>query len=392
MSNFPQIYLKSRHCGPALGRHPWVFSDVIEKVEGSPKDGDEVQVFGEGKFIAKGFFNSKSQIRVRLYSWEDRPLDENFFAEKIKTAIELRRELGLMKDKSAYRVLFSEGDGLSGITADRYADFLVLQITSLALYQRRQMFAKILMGLTEPTAIFLKAEKNISTAEGLTIEDEALFGKLPEAPIEILENGVRFEVDLRAGQKTGFYCDQRDNRNAAAAFAKNRRVLDLCTYTGSFALELAKAGAKEVVGVDSSGGAIEQAKRNAELNKLKNVRFEKEDVFDWLKANPAEKFDLVVLDPPRFAPSRGAKEKALRTYFKLNEEALKAVASGGIFVTCSCSGQISREDFASMIAGVARRAKRSVQVLEQRGQAADHPVLTSCPETDYLKCFICKVI
>ena len=391
-ANIAKVYLKSRRCGPALGRHPWVFSDVIEKIDGEPEDGDEVKVFGEGKFIGTGFYNSKSHIRVRLYAWEDRSLDETFFAEKILAATDLRKELNLMNADSAYRLIFSEGDALSGLVADKIGDYLVLQITSLALYQRRAMIAKILENRIRPKGIFLKAEKNISTSEGLIVEDEILFGEVPETPVEILENGIRFEVSLRLGQKTGFYCDQRENRKAAAAFVKNKKVLDLYTYTGAFALHFAKAGASEVIGVDSSRGAIEQAKKNAQLNKFKNVDFQVSDAFEWLKENSNEKFDLIVLDPPRFAPSRGAKEKALRTYFKINEEAMKAVSPGGYLVTCSCSGQISREDFAFMIAGVARRAKRSVQVLEQRGQAADHPVMTACPETDYLKAFICRVL
>ncbi|MBN8553910.1 MAG: class I SAM-dependent rRNA methyltransferase [Deltaproteobacteria bacterium] len=392
MSTPAKIYLKSRHCGPALGRHPWVFSDVIEKIDGEPKDGDEVKVFGEGKFIATGFFNSKSQIRIRLLAWEDRSLDESFFAEKIKAAYELRKQIGLVKADAAYRFIYSEGDGLSGLVADRFGDYLVLQITSLALYERRHMIAKILEKIAEPKGIFLKAEKNISTAEGLSSEDEILFGKVPEAAVEVAENDIRFEVNFLHGQKTGFYCDQRDNRKAAAALVKGKKVLDLYSYTGAFAMNFAKAGAKEIIAVDSSKGAIEQAQKNAKLNGISNIDFQVNDAFDWLKENADKKFDLIVLDPPRFAPSRGAKEKALRTYFKINEEALKAISPGGYLVTCSCSGQISREDFAFMLAGVARRSKRFVQVLEQRGQAADHPVLTACPETDYLKTFICRVL
>jgi 23S rRNA (cytosine1962-C5)-methyltransferase len=265
---------------------------------------------------------------------------------------------------------------------------VVCQINSRSLFERREFIFEVLKNKLNPLSIYLKKDPHISKIEGLDFENNVIWGTVAETVV-IRENGLEFEIDLRSGQKTGFYTDQALNRNAVAAWAKNAKALDLCCYTGGFALHMARAGA-DVTAVDSSEDAIVRAKRNAERNQL-NLNFVEQDIFDWMKEYKGEKFDLVVLDPPRLAPSRASKPRALKTYFRMNEEALKLVKDGGLFISCSCSGQISREEFFSVLASVARRSKRSLQVLFQWGQSPDHPVITACPETMYLKTFACKV-
>lgn len=384
------LELKSRRCGPAIGRHPWVFNQAIHSIQGEPKDGEIVDVRGEGRFLAYGIFNSKSEIRARLYSWDEKEeLTSEFFENRIQDAIQLRKELGLLAEDSACRLIFSEGDRLSGLIVDYFAGHLVCQINSRAFFERKDLITEVLVKALNPKSIYLKRDSHISKLEGIDFEDAVIYGNLEES-VTIKEDGLEFEVDLRKGQKTGFFTDQALNRKAVAAFAHGGRALDLCCYTGGFAMHLAKSGA-QVTAVDSSAEAVARAKKNAERNKL-DIQFAEEDIFDWMKSYEGEKFDLVVLDPPRLAPSRSSKPRALKTYFRMNEEALRLVKPGGYFVSCSCSGQISREEFFSVLASVARRSKRSIQILFQWGQSPDHPVISSCPETMYLKTFVCKVV
>jgi 23S rRNA (cytosine1962-C5)-methyltransferase len=385
--------IKKGRAGPSFGRHPWLFSNAIEKVGGVVEAGSEVEVLGDrGDFLGYGILNPKSDIRVRIYSWDKaKPLTKDFWFDRIKSAVELRTQVLKVQDSaSVARLIFSEGDGLSGLVVDRFADYLVLQITSLAMFQRKNVVVEALQEFCRPKGIFFRAEKNILKAEGVEAEDEILFGDIPSSPIEVLENGIRFAVDLRMGQKTGFYADQRENRLLARSFAKNRRALDLFCYTGGFGLNLSVAGAKEVVCVDSSETAISTAKANADLNSAKNIHFECADALEFL-SQQKQNFDLIVLDPPRFAPSRGSREKALRTYFKTNLEALRILSRGGIFVSFSCSHQIGRQDFNSMLSSVFRKAGRSARILYQGSQGPDHPISASCPETEYLKAVFCWV-
>lgn len=394
--NLPVIYLKDRLAGAAIGRHPWVFEKNILRAEGNPADGAEVRVLThDGRFVARGLFNSRSSIRVRLYRWEDEPLSADWLRAAVGRALRLRTEVLFGESDggtpSAYRAVFSEGDGLSGLTVDRYGELLVVQITSFGLYERREeIFSALEEGL-KPKGILLKPSAAVARSEGLEFEESVVRGAIPESPVEIAENGVRYRVDLRAGQKTGFFFDQRENRALAARYARGMSALDLCSYTGGFALNLAKAGAASVLGVDSSEKAVEAASANAALNGLSNVSFAKADVLDWLKANPGRVFDYVILDPPRLAPGQKSKERGLRAYFAYNEAALTAVKPGGLFVTCSCSGVVGMQDLISVVSAVGRRAKRSIQVLHTAGQGPDHPVSAHCPESAYLKFVLCRV-
>jgi 23S rRNA (cytosine1962-C5)-methyltransferase len=391
----PRIVLHPRRARPFYARHPWVFAGAIAHVEGAPADGDVVELYSHGDhFIARGFYNSKSKIRVRLYSWtETVALDRDFFRQRLQNAIALRRLLDLDGAGEACRLVFSEADGLSGLAVDRYDRWLTVQFTSLGLAQRRDLLADVLEELLHPAGMWLRTERGIGQLEGLDVQDGPLRGDVPAEPITIREGGVRYLVNLREGQKTGFYLDQRDNRRAVAALAKGRRVLDAFCYTGGFGLQAAHAGASEVLGVDVSQPALDLAQANARLNELTQVSFAQSDVFDQLDAlvEKQERFGMVVLDPPKFARAQHAVEEALRGYRRLQSQAIRLLEPAGILVTCCCSGLITRDMLQDLLAQLAEETKRDIQILEARGQAADHPVAVTCPETNYLKCLICRV-
>jgi 23S rRNA (cytosine1962-C5)-methyltransferase len=302
--------------------------------------------------------------------------------------------LGYDQPQGAARLVFSEGDGLSGLIVDRYGEYLVVQVTALALALRLPQLVPMLVDLARPQGILLRTERDIVRAEGLDLAPGLAWGRMPEEPVEVLDQGLRYAVDLAEGQKTGLYLDQRENRAAAARYMNSRRVLDMFCYTGGFSLAAAALGkAREVLGFDTSQRAVAQARANAERNGLNNVRFESGDAFETLHAlkTAGERFDGIVLDPPKFARSRAAVDDALRAYARLNRLALDVLAPAGILVTCSCSGHVTRDDFFFMLVSVAQQCGRDIQVLEQRGAAADHPVSVTCPETEYLKCFVCRV-
>lgn len=392
-----QAVLKPRKARPFYGRHPWVLDSALARVDGAASDGDVVDLVNDaGKFVARGIFNSQSRIRVRLYTWDiNQPLDEAFWRARLAAAVALRRDLGLDRADGAARLVFSEADGLSGLVVDRYADWLCMQVTGLGIARRLDAFVPILRELTAPRGIFIRTEKGVASAEGIDLRDGLIWGEAPVGPAFISENDLRYGVDLAEGQKTGFYLDQHDNRRAAASYMRGRRVLDMFCYSGGFSLNAAVHGAAhEVIGFDSSAKAVALAQANAELNGVTTARFENADCFKALEALAAngERFGAVVLDPPKFARSRRSVDDALRAYHRLNRLAVDVLDPGGILVTCSCSGHVSREDFLYMLLGVAEQTGRQLQVLEMRGAAPDHPLSVTCLETEYLKCFICRVV
>ena len=390
-----QVVLKPRKARPFFGRHPWVLDSAIDRIEGGPGDGDVVDLVSDrGEFIARGIFNGRSRIHVRLYTWNPKEaLDEAFWLGRLTTACRLRADLGYDDPEGATRLVFSEGDGLSGLVVDRYADFLVIQVTALAMAVRLPQMAAMLVELTRPQGIVLRTERDIVRAEGLDLSEGLQWGRLPDGPVLIRDHGLRYGVDLGEGQKTGFYLDQRENRVAVAGYLRGRRVLDMFCYTGGFSLTAAQAGAREVLGVDTSQKAVAQAQANAQRNGLDNVRFESAEAFEMLQSLAADgqRFGAIVLDPPKFARNRASVDEALRAYHRLNRMAVDLLEPGGILATCSCSGHVAREDFFMMLQSVAQQTRRDVQVLEQRGAAPDHPVAVTCPETEYLKCFVCRV-
>lgn len=396
---FPKVILKPKRALPFFSRHPWVFSGAIKRIEGSPDPGSVVSLHAsDGEFIARGLFNPHSNIKVRLYAWDEgAELDADFWSRRLDAALALRRRLFPEADsETAYRAVFSESDGLSGLTVDRYGDFLLVQFTSLALWKRKELFTELLQEKCRPEGIWLRTEKGIRESENLEQADGLIAGKEPPRPLTIREHGVEYGVDVVTGQKTGTFLDQRDNRAAAARYMADHRVLDLFCYTGGFGIAALKlGGARSVLAADVSEPALEQAQTNARRNGVAEaIEFEKSKAYDQLEklADLGQMFDSVILDPPKMTRHRAGVTKALRGYHSLNRLAVDRLRPGGILVTCSCSGLVSHGEFTKMLADVSVRSDRAIQFLEQRGQAADHPVSAHCPESDYLKCVICRVV
>ena len=391
------VVLKRQRARPFFGRHPWVLDSAVAAVEGTPGAGDVVDLAThDGRFVARGLWNPHSRIRVRLYAFDAATkLDDAFWRARIGAAVALRKDLGLDDRAGAARLVNSEGDDLSGLIVDRYGDYLAVQVTALAMATRLEVFCDALEAAVAPRGILLRgAERGLAKLEGLALPDRLIRGAAPTGPIFVHEHGLRFGVDLAEGQKTGYYLDQRDNRHAAARHARGRRVLDMFCYSGGFAVACAvSGGARSVLAVDASGRAVALARANAELNAATTVTAEESDAFDKLDALAAagERFGMIVLDPPKFARSRAAADDALRAYHRINRVAVGLLEPGGILVTCSCSGSVTRDDFHRMLAGVAQRAGRPIQILESRGAAPDHPVSASCLEGEYLTCVIARV-
>jgi 23S rRNA (cytosine1962-C5)-methyltransferase len=391
------IVLKPKRARPFFGRHPWVLDSAVLRVDGAPADGAVVDLAThDGQFVGRGLWNATSRLRVRLYAFDAATkLDDALWQARIEAAVGLRRTLGLDDPAGAARLVNSEGDDLSGLIVDRYGDYLAVQVTALAMASRLDTICDTLQTLVAPRGILLRgAERGLAKLEGLHLADRLVRGSAPAGPIFVHEHGLRFGVDLAEGQKTGYYLDQRDNRHAAARYARGRRVLDMFCYSGGFSVAAAVTGrAASVLAVDSSAKAATLAKANADLNGAANVVVETADAFEKLDALLAagERFGMVVLDPPKFARSRASLDDALRAYHRINRAALGLLEPGGILVTCSCSGSVSRDDFLQMLAGVAQRGRRPIQLLECRGAAPDHPVSASCLEGEYLKCVIARV-
>ena len=371
----------------------------LRAASGKPIVGDEVAVFShEGQFIARGLYNPESNIQVRLCCWDQTtPLDRGFWKQRITQAVELRERMfaGVVQDRAAYRLIFSEGDGISGLTVDKFGDWLILQVTSRALWRFKDDLVELLREKIKPQGIWLRTEKGIGESEGLDLADGLIWGKEPPRPLFIEDAGVQYGVDLVQGQKTGFFLDQRDNRVAVARYCRGHRVLDAYSYSGGFGLVAAVLGeAHEVLAIDSSEPALALAKANAELNSvISKFVFEKSDASAAMRrmAEEGRQFDTVILDPPKLVRGRSGIGRALKAYQKINEVALRVVAPGGFLVSCSCSGLLDTTTFKEMLTTAALRQSRSLQILETRGAAPDHPVMSTCPETDYLKCCICRV-
>ncbi len=392
-----QVILKPKRAQPFYSRHPWVFAGAVDHVEGKPADGAVVDLRSSvGNFVGRGLYNSLSKIVVRLYSWDESvALNREFFKARLKRAIELRHDVLKLNvgPDAAYRVAFSEADILSGMVIDRYGEFLTVQFTSLALANRREMFAELLTELLGVTGIYLRTEKGIGKLEGLALQDGLLSGEAPPTEYVIRENGLQFAVNIAEGQKTGYYLDQRENRLAVAKLAAGKRVLDAFCYSAGFGVYAAKAGATMVESVDASESAINLAKRNAELNGLTQMEFVQADVFDHLDklAGEGKKFDVIVLDPPKFARDRASIEQAMKGYRRLHKLGMKLLDCDGILVSCCCSGLITMDMLETVLAQTAVDEKRDVQLIERRGPAGDHPVNIACRESGYLKVIISRV-
>lgn len=344
-------------------------------------------VDGRGWFLGWAFYSAKSQIALRLLTRDDRPIDDDFFAERIRDAVGLRR--ALFPDVEAVRLVHGEADLLPGVVADRYRDVVVLQLLNQAADARRALFARLLSEAAGASDVVERSDLKVRALEGLESRKGALVGTPPPS-IEYREGDVAITADLLAGQKTGAFLDQRENRTAAVAYARGR-CLDCFAYDGAFALHLARR-AERVTAVEVSAEACGRIRRNAEANRLTNLETMEANAFDALNAfaRGPERFDLVVLDPPAFAKSKSALAAAARGYKDINLRALQILQPGGVLVTSSCSFHLSDERFEEILADAARDARRPVQVLERRGAGWDHPVLLALPETRYLKCWILR--
>ena len=373
------------------GGHPWIYSSEIEKVEGAFENGDIVVVKDfRGKFIGRGFYNPLSQISLRILTRNDEPCDRDFFAKRIREAWDYRK---LMCDPDSCRLIYSESDFLPGLVVDKYNDVLVLQSLSLGIDRIKDMIADLLMEIVQPRGIWERSDVPVRRLEGMEQTTGLLRGEVPDL-VEMKENGIIFGVDVKNGQKTGFFLDQKENRAAIKPYCKDAKVLDCFCHNGSFSLHAASFGAKDVLGVDISEEALVVARENAARNGLTNVRFEAHNCFDLLRelTDANEKFDLVILDPPAFTKNKAALQSALRGYKEINLRGLKLVRPGGFLVTCSCSQHVLTDMFQDMINQAARDAKKRIRLVEYRTQGLDHPLLPQSIETKYLKTMILQVM
>jgi len=367
-----------------LHGHDWVYTSEVLKTFGQPANGDVVSLKdGQDRLIGSAIYNAQSQIVARRFSRQRQDLDLDFFQRRLKQAIDYRTRRQV--DPRLCRLVWSESDGLPGVIVDRYGDHLVVQTLTLAMDQRKALLTEALQGLLQPKSIIERNDAPIRKAEGLELHTGVLAGAAP-GPFEISVDGITFEIDLMQGQKTGFYLDQLANYTAVAAHAKGRKVLDCFTNQGAFALACAKAGATQVQAVEISAECIELVRRNAQRNNL-SVEAYAANVFDLLKdlERQQARYDLIILDPPSFTKSKGKLGDAMRGYKEIHLRALKLLNTDGLLATFCCSHHVTSEIFKEVINEAAVDAKKTLRQLEYYSQGPDHPIVTTIPETEYLK-------
>ena len=392
----PCVILKPGREKSLLRRHPWIFSGAIERVDGAPLSGDTLPVRDSaGNFLGWAACNPNSQIAARVWSWREADkIDADFFRGKIAIALAVRNEMGLGQNSNGVRLIHAESDGLPGLIVDRYGDVLVMQIGSAGPERWRDTIADLLQERCDPMCIYERSDSDSRALEGLAPRSGALRGILPDN-VEVTENGLRFKVDVAAGQKTGFYLDQCDNRALTETLAAGRDVLNCFCYTGGFSLYALRGGAKSVLSIDASEEALQIAQHNLVLNELDQSRAEWQcaDVFQALRTlrDQNRKFGLIILDPPKFAPTAAFAEKAARGYKDINLLAFKLLKPGGLLCTYSCSGGISEDLFQKIVAGAALDAGVDAQIVHHLHASADHPVLLSFPEGAYLKGLVLRI-
>jgi 23S rRNA (cytosine1962-C5)-methyltransferase len=388
-----RIFLKKGREAPVLRGHPWIFSGAIEKVEGDGEDVAVADIFDSQKTrIARGFLNVKSQIRVRVVTWKKESIDRAFFSRRLSQALSAR-ERYLSATTNAYRLINSEGDFLPGLIVDRYDDFLVCQFFTAGMEMFKADIVEALNELVDVKGISERSEGKVRAEEGLEPAVGGLAGEIPPDTISILENGNKFVVDIKRGQKTGFFLDQRDNRAFLSTLARGQRMLNCFSYSGAFSVYGFDGGAQSVITLDSSRPALELAERNLALNGFDRAEGEllKGDAFTYLKESDSN-FDLIVLDPPSLAPRRSDINAATGAYKFLNLHALKRLEPGGILLTFSCSQHLTADLFQKVVFGAAVDAGRKVTILRKLGHPMDHPVSLHHPEGEYLKGLALRVL
>lgn len=389
-----RILLKRGRANPLWHGHPWVYSGAVEREEGATQPGDVVDVCdAQGRFIGRGFINPRSQIRVRLLTWQDEAIDAALLERRLHEAVRLRRRLGFPStDTDAYRLVNSEGDGLPGVAIDAYGEVAAVQFTALGMKRFEQEIFDLLVGPLGFRSVVEVSAGHFAEVEGFASATRTVRGaEVTTVPCH--ELGLELEVDPLHGQKTGMFLDQRDNRRRMGELARGgARVLDLYTYAGGFALAALKGGAGLATCVDTSARALERARRHAELNHLGPLELHEVDAFRFLEQVRPRSYDIVIVDPPKFARSRKDLTAALKGYERLNTLALHVCAEDALFLSCSCSQQVAGDNFEKVLAGAARSAGRRLELLELRSQGADHPIPPAFPEGRYLTAALCRVI
>ncbi len=399
--NEPTLVLKPEREKSLLRRHPWLFTGAVADVKGDPASGDTIAVrSADGKFLARAAYSPASQIIARVWAWDEAtPVDEAFIQKRLAQAMASRAALTAATPPggatNAVRLANAESDGLPGVVVDRYSDFAVCQFLSAGAEKWKQAVAQTVAAQPGVAGVFERSDVDVREKEGLSPVTGPLAGSPPPELIEIQEGACRFAVDVYRGHKTGFYLDQRDNRALAASYAEAREVLNCFAYTGGFGVWTLKGGAASVTNIDTSAPALELARHNVELNGLDSSKVENVvgDVFQVLRQyrDRGRQFDLIILDPPKFAESRSQIEGATRGYKDINLLAFKLLRPGGILFTFSCSGLIEPELFQKVVAGAALDSGREAQIIQRLTQASDHPVALNFPEGEYLKGLVCRV-
>lgn len=373
--------------------HPFIYKRMVASVDPAARSGDVVTVYDRSdRVFGHGFYHSRSQIAVRMLSYDARPVDDAFFRARLTQAVDWRKQLFRGDEKTnVYRLVHAEGDALSGLIVERYAEWIAIELFSIGMYERVPLLKQILSELTGISRFVVRADDRIEQIEGFHVGPE-LSDAVPPT-LEIAESGVRFRADLRGGHKTGFFADQRDNRRRLATLCAGANVLDVCCYTGGFGIYAKLFGqAESVTGVDLDENAVELAKKNANLNQLR-IRYVHADAFGYLRQmqTAGQRYDVVVLDPPKFVANRDEFAEGSHKYGDLNTLGMTVLKPGGLLLTCSCSGSVSRQPFLDIVKASASRASRQLQIIDQTGAGPDHPVMANCPESEYLKAVWARV-
>jgi 23S rRNA (cytosine1962-C5)-methyltransferase len=395
-----RVVLKRGREKPVLNRHPWIFSGAIKRIEGDVADGEVVMVADyRGRFLAQGYLNRHSQITVRLLTWDEgEVVGEDFWRRRLERACASRQALADDPSTNAYRLVNAESDLLPGLVLDRYGDYLVVQFLTLGIDRWKPELVSLVADSLKPRGIYERSDVEVRKKEGLAQVSGLLHGEEPPDLLEITENGHRFLVDIKAGHKTGFYLDQRENRQKLTKYCRGKEVLNCFAYTGAFAVYAAAAGAGRITNVESSAEALELARRNVALNGFidrndEGFAYVEGDVFQVLREyrDQGRTFDLIILDPPKFAYSQDQVESACRGYKDINLLAMQIIAPGSILFTFSCSGLVSPDLFQKVLFGASVDAGRDVQIIEKLSQSSDQPILLTFPESEYLKGLVCRV-